>query len=146
MTVLMTLGQLAIIWIKGLRENGATEAFLGYAPNLVAAATLPGLFVALQLQRGFGGTAVFGWTQLWRLTRTHAVALLISTGGLLAWEFAQVYRPNRTFDMQDVLATVAGAALWGAMVCVGRLATADTHRRATTGEIASLPVSESPTS
>ncbi|GAB3742882.1 hypothetical protein GCM10028795_00080 [Lysobacter olei] len=132
MSMLMVLGQLGVSGIKYLRESGDASAFLGYAPNLVAAATIPGLIVAVQLLRGAGSAAPYAWSQLWRETRTHALALLFSAGGLLAWEFVQVYRPNRTFDLQDVLATVAGAALWAAIVVVGRLSTEGAHRRADT--------------
>ncbi|QNP40992.1 hypothetical protein [Lysobacter solisilvae (ex Woo and Kim 2020)] len=129
LTVAMILGQLAIIWIKDLREHGASHAFLGYAPNLVAAATLPGLFVVLLLRRGFDADAPYAWSQLWREDAVLFKALLIVMAGLLAWEFAQVYRPNRTFDPQDIWATLAGGALWLATAFAGRALTAASHRR-----------------
>jgi hypothetical protein len=129
MTVVMILGQLAIIRIKDLREHGATDDFLGYAPNLVAAATLPGLFVLLLLKRGVDAGSAYSWSSLWRETSVHVWALLITTGSLLAWEFVQVYRPNRTFDLQDVWATLVGAAVWIALVAAGRALTAGSHRR-----------------
>ena len=129
MTVVMVLGQLAIIRIKDLREQGATDDFLGYAPNLVAAATLPGLFVLLLLKRGVDPGSAYSWSSLWRETSVHAWSLLISTGALLAWEFVQVYRPNRTFDVQDIWATLVGAAVWIAFVATGRALTTGSHRR-----------------
>ncbi|MBF6023562.1 hypothetical protein [Lysobacter niastensis] len=142
MTVAMVMGQLAIIWIKDLREHGATEPFLGYAPNLVAAATLPGLWVSLRLKRGFDADLPHGWSQLWRDTVRHVLAVAVTSGCLLAWEFVQVYRPNRTFDLQDIWATLAGAALWFAAVAAGRALTAPAHRRfvaASAAETTTLP-------
>ena len=129
LTVVMILGQLAIIWIKDLREHGAAHDLLGYAPNLVAAATLPGLFVMLLLKREGDASASYSWAQLWRETAAHRNALLITTGFLLAWEFVQVYRPNRTFDLQDIWATLAGTVLWIVGVAAGRALTTGSHRR-----------------
>jgi hypothetical protein len=144
MIVAMVLGQLAIIWIKDLREHGASHEFLGYAPNLVAAATLPNMFVALLLKRGFDASAPYAWSQLWREDAVILKSLLITVGGLLAWEFMQVYRPNRTFDTQDVWATLAGAASWlaGALAC--RALTVPSHRRLLAANPPSVAESASP--
>ena len=54
-----------------------------------------------------------------RTLNTMAVANLIARGPL-AWEFVQVFRPNRTFDWQDVWATLAGGLLFLAIPLVGR--------------------------
>lgn len=146
MLVAMVLGQLAILRVKDLREQGGAFVraweFFGYAPNLIAAATLPGLFAGLLLKRrGHDADAAYGWSQAWRESRIHGIALLAALGFLLAWECVQVYRPNRTFDLQDAWATLAGGAPWLGLVLAGRALT-PLHRPAIATE--ALPENPSP--
>jgi len=121
--VAMIAGQLAILE----REQGSAlvhgHAFFDYAPNLLAALTLPCFFLAMSL-KGRGADAPYRWPWLWRENVAIIKALLLTLGGLLAWEFIQVYRPNRTFDWQDVRATLAGGLLFLVVVLVTRIATA----------------------
>lgn len=132
MIVSMILGQLAIIRIKDMREHGSdlvrSYEFFGYAQNLIAAATLPGLFLAFLMKRGFDADQPYGWSQLWREDAAIFKSLLITVGFLLGWEFVQVYRPNRTFDVQDLWAILAGGVLWLAVVVTGRSLTTSSHR------------------
>src|SRR5688572_1296526 len=117
LVVVMILGQLAILQVKELREQGSAlvrqhDAF-GYAPNLIAALTLPCLILALVVKsRHHLRDEAYGWSRLWRESRATAASCLLAVAGLLAWEFLQVFRPNRTFDWQDVWATVAGGLLF----------------------------------
>jgi hypothetical protein len=124
--VAMIAGQLAILEIKELREQGSAlvrdHAFFGYAPNLLAALTLPCLFLALSLKPG-NPDEPYRWARLWRENAALLRALLLTVGGLLAWEFIQPYRPNRTFDWQDVWATLAGGLLFLLVVLAARRAT-----------------------
>lgn len=132
LTVVFILGQLAILGIKELREQGSSlaqqYALFGYAPNLVAAATLPWLVVALALKRSGPLESPYAWRELWHERRALCAGLLLSSGGLLAWEFIQRSRPNRTFDWQDIWATLASTGLCLAVVVIARWFTT---RRAT---------------
>ncbi|WP_269790547.1 hypothetical protein [Stenotrophomonas sp. Iso1] len=127
LTVVFILGQLAILGIKELREQGSPlaqqYAFFGYAPNLVAAATLPWLVLAVALKRGGPLDGPYAWRDLWHEGRALCAGLLLSTGGLLAWEFIQRSRPNRTFDWQDIWATMGGTGLCMAVIVSARLFT-----------------------
>ena len=138
--VVMILGQLAIVEIKDLRETGSTLAdrygVFGYAPNLIAALTLPCLFLGLALKsRRRDLDAPYGWGCLWREQRAILLSGLTTTTGLLAWEFIQVYRPNRTFDWQDVWATLAGALLFFATIMTGRGLTSVSTTQAPAGAL-----------
>ena len=148
MTVVMILGQLAIIWIKDLREHGGAfvraHEFFGYAPNLVAAATLPSLFLAFFIKRGFDASEPYGWSQLCHEDTAIFKSLLVTVGCLLGWEFVQVYRPNRTFDVQDLWATLAGGASWLAVVMAGRALTAGSQRRLLSPGVPSVVEDASP--
>ena len=129
LVIVMVLGQLAILQVKELREQGSAlvrqyEAF-GYAPNLIAASTLPCVLLALALKsRRFSRDAPYGWARLWREQRAIAISGVAATAALLGWEFVQVFRPNRTFDWQDVWATLAGGLLFIAIPLLGRGLTA----------------------
>jgi hypothetical protein len=125
LVVLMIAGQLAILWIKEQREQGSAlvraHEFFGYAPNLVAALTLPCLFLGLSLKSRRGRMdEPYGWVRLWREDAAILKSLLGTVAGLLAWEFVQIHRPNRTFDWQDMWATLAGGGLFFAIVLAGR--------------------------
>ncbi len=124
LTVAFIVGQLAILVIKELREQGsalvAQHAWFGYAPNLVAAFTLPWLVLALAVKRAGPPEQAYALGELWYASRALGAALLLPTAGLLAWEFIQRSRPNRTFDWQDVWATLAGAGLWLLIVLLAR--------------------------
>ena len=125
LVIVMILGQLAILQVKELREQGSAlvrqyEAF-GYAPNPIAALTLPCLLLAFALKsRRFPRDEPYGWARLWREQRAIAISGLAAMAGLLAWEFVQVFRPNRTFDWQDVYATLAGGVLLFTFSLIGR--------------------------
>ncbi|MFC5577621.1 VanZ family protein [Lysobacter niabensis] len=125
--VAMIAGQLAILEVKQLREEGSAlvhgHAFFDYAPNLLAALTLPCFFLAMSL-KGRSAGEPYRWPWLWRENVAILRALLLTLGGLLGWEFIQVYRPNRTFDWQDVWATLVGGLLFLLVVLVARIATA----------------------
>ncbi|MCD9087567.1 hypothetical protein [Stenotrophomonas sp. SY1] len=124
LTVVFVAGQLGILAIKELREQGSPlveqYAVFGYAPNLIAALTLPWLVLALAVKRIGQADDAYAWRCLWHERRAITAALLLPTAGLLAWEFLQPFRPNRTFDWLDVWATLAGAGLWLAIVLLAR--------------------------
>lgn len=131
LTVVFIVGQLAILWVKELREQGSPlvqqYAFWGYAPNLIAAMSLPGLLLALALKRGGPLEDRYAWPQLWREYRTLGVALLATAGALLAWEFLQPFWANRTFDWQDVWASLLGAGAWLPLIFLARYCTRIPH-------------------
>ena len=117
------LGALQVV--VELRGRGSaslrSHEFLGYAPNLLAAFALPffihGLTV-LSNRRDDDGR--YGWAQLWRENASIAASTAIAAGGLLLWEIIQVTRPNRTYDPQDISATLAGALAFLLVVLAGR--------------------------
>jgi hypothetical protein len=125
LVVAMILGQLAILQAKQLREQGSQwvrqyEAF-GYAPNLIAALTVPCLVLAIALKsRRFRPDEPHGWARLRREQRAIAVAVLLAVAALLSREFLQVFRPNFIFDWQDVYATLAGGVLLFTFSLIGR--------------------------
>ena len=116
LTVVFIAGQLAILAVKELREQGSSLlqqiGLLGYAPNLIAALTLPALMMAVLVKRNGLPDDSYSWARLWRWQPAIAVALLLTLGALLGWEFLQPWRPNRSFDWQDIWATLAGTGAW----------------------------------
>ncbi len=104
---------------------------LGYAPNLLAAFALPFFFHALLFLSNRDDGRDYGWAQLWREDASIAASTAIAAGGLVLWEFVQVTRPNRTYDPQDLVATVAGALAFLVVVLAGRMLT----RRALAGSL-----------
>ena len=115
-----------------LRVRGSAAVrghdFLGYAPNLLAAFALPFFFhgmMVLSNRRDDGGQ--YSWAQLWRENASIAGSVAIAAGGLVLWEFVQVTRPNRTYDPQDIAATLAGALAFLLVVWAGRMLTRHAH-------------------
>ena len=101
---------------------------LGYAPNLLAAFALPFFFHALMVlsDRRDDGRH-YGWAQLWREDARIAASTAVAAGGLVLWEFVQTTRPHRTYDPQDIAATVAGALAFLLVVVAGRTLTRRAH-------------------
>ena len=115
-----------------LRTHGSPalrgHEVLGYAPNLLAAFALPFFFHGLMVQsvrRDDAGR--YGWAQLWREDASIAASTAIAAGGLLLWEFVQRTRPNRTYDPQDIAATMAGSLAFLLVVIAGRRMTRRAH-------------------
>jgi glycopeptide antibiotics resistance protein len=109
-------GMLLIIRIKSIRrhpeELNSISHFLGYAPNLIAALTLPFLFLYFFIYYGNRKKIIPVNPAAVNSNRHLVYAGAIAMAGLLVWEFLQMYRPNRTFDVEDVIATVAGVFLF----------------------------------
>jgi glycopeptide antibiotics resistance protein len=113
---LFIAGMLLIIRIKSIRRhpgelNGISH-FLGYAPNLIAAFCLPFLFLYFFIYYGNSKKIKTAKPAVVNSNRHLVYAGAIAMAGLLSWEFIQMYRPNRTFDVEDVTATVAGVLLF----------------------------------
>ena len=126
------VGLAALQAVVELRVRGSASLrnhdFLGYAPNLLAAFALPFFFhgmMVLSNRRGDGGP--YGWPKLWRENESIAGSVAISTGGLVLWEAIQITRPNRTYDPQDIAATLAGALAFLLVVWAGRMLTHHVH-------------------
>ena len=103
------------------------HAFLGYAPNLLAAFALPFGFHGLVVLSRRDDGSHYGWAQLWRENASIAASTAVAAGGLVLWEFIQVTRPNRTYDPQDIAATLAGALAFLLVVLAGRRLTRHAH-------------------
>ena len=115
----------AIEVVIQLRAHGAPTLrgldVLGYAPNLLAAFALPFFFHALMvLSHRRDDGRPYGWAQVWREDARIAASTAVAAGGLVLWEFVQITRPNRTYDVQDIVATVAGALAFLLVVLAGR--------------------------
>ena len=101
---------------------------LGYAPNLLAGFALPIFFHALMvLSHRRDDGRQYDWRQVWRENASIAASTAVAAGGLLLWEFVQITRPNRTYDPQDIAATVAGALAYLLVVVAGRMLTRGAH-------------------
>lgn len=100
----------ALSGVHAVRDAGGGDNWLiGVAPNLCAAVAIP--FVALGVWadrcRDAGRAATlraFAWCAAGSLT------------GLVAWELAQLGPNSLVFDLWDLLATVAGTMLAGALI------------------------------
>ncbi len=57
-----------------------------------------------------------GSASKWVRGQIHITAMLISAGGLIAWEFLQHLTPNGHFDWHDVLWTLIGTGCFYFMV------------------------------
>ncbi len=114
--LLFIAGMLLIIWIKSIRRQHSDLTnqyhFLGYAPNLIAAFYLPCLFLYFFTYYSNKKKSTQAEPVAVNNNKNLIYAGGITMAGLLAWEFIQMYRPNRTFDVEDVTATVAGVALF----------------------------------
>ncbi|HJR56504.1 MAG TPA: hypothetical protein VJ798_07985 [Rhizomicrobium sp.] len=85
-------------------EDGLPAILLGSAPNFIAALTCPAL-VLLELPK-LKALAHLPYKTLGLASGAVAFALL------LLYELSQSITPNAVLDSNDMLATIAGAALW----------------------------------
>jgi len=95
----MASGAVYLVAVKLTRGGSihlASEWLAGVLPNLVCGAVIP---LAAFLSRKSLRVRDFLWMTLF------------SSLGLCAYEFAQIWMPRRTFDWDDVLATIAGTIL-----------------------------------
>ena len=76
----------------------APEWLIGVLPNLVGSAVLP--------------QAVFFSTRAVRV-RDFLMFAVFTMAGLCVYEVAQLWMPRRTFDLNDLWATVAGTVVAG---------------------------------
>jgi hypothetical protein len=77
---------------------------LGIAPNFFPAIGIPSLFVVLIPQLKINGK--------WMNEKKHLIANIISTTGLITWEFIQTYSTKLHFDWNDILWTFIGACVF----------------------------------
>ena len=77
---------------------------LGIAPNFFPAIGIPSLFVVLIPQLKINGE--------WMNEKKHLIANIISTTGLITWEFIQTYSTKLHFDWNDILWTFIGACVF----------------------------------
>jgi glycopeptide antibiotics resistance protein len=109
-------GMLLIIRVKSIRRHpgdlNSISHFLGYAPNLIAAFSLPFLFLYFFIYYINSKKIKLPKPAVANSNKHLVYAGAIAMAGLLVWEFIQMYRPNRTFDIEDVTATVAGVLLF----------------------------------
>ena len=91
-------------------DNPWIQYILGVAPNYLPSIGLPaGLYVIL-----YGIRAEDGWWSHWPVEQLPLRAWCIAIGGLLAWEFAQIFLRGGTFDWHDILWTLLGGlTFWG---------------------------------
>jgi len=82
-------------------ENSTVIYFLGVLPNFYPAIGLPAFFMILlpYFASKKSGLA-------WLHGKKHITAMMISAGGLTAWELQQQFTPNGVFDWHDVLWTL----------------------------------------
>jgi glycopeptide antibiotics resistance protein len=91
------------IRVKYLGDNQLLIYLMGVAPNF-----LPGIGLAAALYV-FMAEGVFPVEKVTGHQTNYAKsAFLISTIGLIAWEFVQIIAPRGTFDWNDVLFTLLG--------------------------------------
>jgi len=78
--------------------------FLGIAPNFFPAIAIPALFLIIIPQLKL--------TNKWINNNQHVVANLISTTGLVSWEFIQISSTKLHFDWNDIIWTLIGASIF----------------------------------
>jgi len=78
--------------------------FLGIAPNFFPAIAIPALFLIIIPQLKL--------TNKWINNNQHVVANLISTTGLVSWEFIQISSTKLHFDWNDIIWTFIGASIF----------------------------------
>lgn len=76
---------------------------LGILPNFFPAVGLPALFI-FTIPYFISEESISKWVG----KKYHILAMMISAGGLLIWEFLQHFTPNGIFDWHDVLWTLIG--------------------------------------
>jgi hypothetical protein len=85
-------------------DNYIIKYLLGIAPNFFPAIGIPSLFVVLIPQLKINGE--------WMNEKKHLIANIISTTGLITWEFIQTYSTKLHFDWNDILWTFIGASVF----------------------------------
>ena len=85
-------------------DNAIIKYLLGIAPNFFPAIGIPSLFVVLIPQLKINGK--------WMNEKKHLIANIISTTGLITWEFIQTYSTKLHFDWNDILWTFIGACVF----------------------------------
>ena len=85
-------------------DNAIIKYLLGIAPNFFPAIGIPSLFVVLIPQLKINGE--------WMNEKKHLIANIISTTGLITWEFIQTYSTKLHFDWNDILWTFIGACVF----------------------------------
>lgn len=112
MLLVYLAGIALVIVVQFLRTHwpadGALGIFYGSAPNLFAGACVPALFMIARRK------VAARWPGLGD-GRWFAIATLLGSGTVLAWECAQTLRANMVFDPWDLIATVIGTLLWLAL-------------------------------
>lgn len=112
MLLVYLAGIALVIVVQFLRTrwpaDGALGIFYGSAPNLFAGASVPALFMIARHR------VAARWPGL-RGGRWFAIASLLGSGVVIAWECAQTLRVNMVFDPWDLIATVIGTLLWLAL-------------------------------
>lgn len=85
-------------------DSATVNYLLGIAPNFLPAIGIPALFIVLipQLKR----------TNKWLNENVHITANVISTSGLISWEFIQATSTKLYFDWNDILWTLIGALVF----------------------------------
>ena len=97
--VVMASGAVYVATVKLTRDGSvhlATDWLAGVLPNFVCGAVVP---LAAFLSRKSLRFRDFLWMTL------------LTSIGLSVYEFAQLWMPRRTFDWDDILASIAGAFL-----------------------------------
>ena len=81
------------------------RSVLGWLPNLLAALSTPFLFLLWYglLRQSYSQVKFRSWC---------IFAALFCAAGLLIWEVCQKWVRGGTFDYSDILATLAGCAVW----------------------------------
>ena len=85
-------------------DNAIIKYLLGIAPNFFPAIGIPSLFVVLIPQLKINGK--------WMNEKKHLIANIISTTGLITWEFIQTYSTKLHFDWNDILWTFIGGCVF----------------------------------
>ncbi len=85
-------------------QSGVLFHSLGVLPNLLAAVAIPFVLIAVWAEQNAGAryTTVRRW---------FALTTVLSTAGLLGWEFVQQSSRKLVFDPHDIAATLLGACL-----------------------------------
>lgn len=86
---------------KYIGNNLTVKYLLGTAPNFFPAIGIPALFVVLIPQ--------MKQTNKWLNEKKHITANVISSIGLILWEFIQISSKKLHFDWNDILWTIIGA-------------------------------------
>lgn len=84
-------------------DNSTVRYLLGVLPNFFPGVGLPALFMIVIPE-----VARKGAVPAWIDKKMHITAMIIAAGGLMTWEFVQIYTSNGVFDRHDLLWTLMG--------------------------------------